>query len=123
MRTYKATSNLYIGQMEQRLTNIRMGEHVLTMEYCNRAQQILADLRMDGVNYLVASYVTHVIKSLPMGYNLMRRTMTLPGVRAQLNEDSLASHIIQNEFMQESERPTELHSQAKYVAPTKQGRQ
>ncbi|CAI7857839.1 unnamed protein product [Closterium sp. NIES-54] len=69
MRTYKATDELYIGQLEQQLTNIQMGEQESTIEYRNRARRILADLWMVGVDYLVASYVTHVIKGLPTSYN------------------------------------------------------
>ncbi|CAI7799315.1 unnamed protein product [Closterium sp. NIES-54] len=64
MRTYKATDDLYIGQMEQRLTNIRMGDQVWTTKYCNRARRNLAEPRMASVDYSVASYVTHVIKGL-----------------------------------------------------------
>ncbi|CAI7914103.1 unnamed protein product [Closterium sp. NIES-54] len=60
---------------------------------------------MAGVDYSVASYVTHVISGLPLGYNLMRRMLTIPNTRETLNEDSLSSHIIQDEFMQEPERP------------------
>ncbi|CAI7835793.1 unnamed protein product [Closterium sp. NIES-53] len=78
---------------------------------------------MAGVDYSVASYVTHVISGLPLGYNLMRRMLTVFGTHETLNEDSLSSHIIQDGFMQEFERSTELLPQAKYVAPTEQGRQ
>ncbi|CAI5506249.1 unnamed protein product [Closterium sp. Naga37s-1] len=123
MRTYKATDDLYISQLEKKLTNIRMGEQESATEYCNRARRVLANLRMAGVDYSVASYVTHVISGLPSGYNLMRRMLTIPGTREILNEDSFSTHIIQDEFMQEFERPAELLPHANYVAPAKQGRQ
>ncbi|CAI7916801.1 unnamed protein product [Closterium sp. NIES-54] len=111
------------SQLEKKSTNIRMGEHESAAEYCNRVRRVLADLRMVDVDYSVALYVTHVFCSLPSGYNLMRRMLTIPGTRETLNEDSLWSHIIQDEFMQESERPAELLPQANYVAPAKQGHQ
>ncbi|CAI7873322.1 unnamed protein product [Closterium sp. NIES-53] len=98
-------------------------QHESAAEYCNRVRRVLADLRMVDVDYSVALYVTHVFCSLPSGYNLMRRMLTIPGTRETLNEDSLWSHIIQDEFMQESERPAELLPQANYVAPAKQGHQ
>ncbi|CAI5475150.1 unnamed protein product [Closterium sp. Yama58-4] len=123
MRTYRATDDLYISQLERTLATIRMGEQESATEYCNRARRILADMRMAGFEYSVASYVTHVINGLPSSYNLMRRMLIMPGTRETLNEDSLSSHIIQDEFMQESERSSELLPQANYVAPTKQGRQ
>ncbi|CAI7734818.1 unnamed protein product [Closterium sp. NIES-53] len=121
MRTYKATDNLYISQLEKKLTIIRMGGQESVTEYCNRARRVLADLRMAGVEYSVASYATHVINGLPSGYNLVRRMLTMPSTCETLNEDPLSSHIIQDEFMQESEWSTELLPQAKYVALTKQG--
>ncbi|CAI7760561.1 unnamed protein product [Closterium sp. NIES-54] len=102
MRTYKATDDLYISQLEKKLTNIRMGDQESATEYCNRARRYLADLQMAGVDFLVASYVTHVISGLPSGNNLMPRMPTVPGTRETLDEDSLSSHIIQDEFMQES---------------------
>ncbi|CAI7885334.1 unnamed protein product [Closterium sp. NIES-53] len=123
MRTYKATDDLYISQLEKKLATIRMGKQESATEYCNRARRILADMQMAGFEYSVASYVTHVINGLPSSYNLMRRMLFMPGARETLNEDLLSSHIIQDEFMQESERSSELLSQANYVAPTKQGRQ
>ncbi|CAI7892782.1 unnamed protein product [Closterium sp. NIES-53] len=46
MRTYMAKDDLYIGQLEQALTNLEMGEHESATSYCNRAQQILVNLRM-----------------------------------------------------------------------------
>ncbi|CAI7864810.1 unnamed protein product [Closterium sp. NIES-54] len=78
---------------------------------------------MASIDYSVVSYVTHVISGLPSGYNLMRQMLTIPGTRETLNEDSLSSHIIQDEFMQESERPAEMLPQANYVALAKQGHQ
>ncbi|CAI7889810.1 unnamed protein product [Closterium sp. NIES-54] len=55
MKTYKATDDLYRGQLEQRLTNLKMGEHESATSYCIHAQQILADLRMQLVkNEMVA---------------------------------------------------------------------
>ncbi|CAI7891238.1 unnamed protein product [Closterium sp. NIES-54] len=59
MRTYMAKDDLYIGQLEQALTNLEMGEHESATSYCNRAQQILVNLRMAGVDYSQASYITH----------------------------------------------------------------
>ncbi|CAI7803946.1 unnamed protein product [Closterium sp. NIES-53] len=49
--------------------------------------------------------------------------MAMPGVRQSLNEDTLTSHIIKDEAMQDTERPTELLPHAKHVALTKQSRQ
>ncbi|CAI7911750.1 unnamed protein product [Closterium sp. NIES-54] len=61
-----------------------MGEHESAMSYCNCAQQILINLRMAGVYYSQASYITHVVKGLPQ-------------VRKELDEDTLASYIIEEE--------------------------
>ncbi|CAI7904629.1 unnamed protein product [Closterium sp. NIES-54] len=97
MRTYMAKDNLYIGQLEQALTNLEMGEHESATSYCNRAQQILVNLRMAGVDYSQASYVTHVVKGLSQQYNLLRRMLKLPQVRKELDEDTLASYIIEEE--------------------------
>ncbi|CAI7766797.1 unnamed protein product [Closterium sp. NIES-53] len=97
MRTYMAKDDLYIGQLEQALTNLEMGEHESATSYCNRAQQILVNLRMAGVDYSQASYITHVVKGLPQQYNLLRRMLKLPQVRKELDEDTLASYIIEEE--------------------------
>ncbi|CAI7790241.1 unnamed protein product [Closterium sp. NIES-54] len=124
MKTYKATNDLYLGQLEQRLTNLEMGEHESATSYCNRAQQILADLRMAGVEYAMPSYITHVIKGLPKRYNLLRRMVKLPGVRKELDEDSLSSYIIEEEFALESEkRKEQLLPHANFVAPSQKGSQ
>ncbi|CAI7737946.1 unnamed protein product [Closterium sp. NIES-54] len=77
MRTCKATDSMHIGELEQRLANIRMGEHEAAMELCNRARKFLAKLRMAGVDYSTANYTTHIVKGLPTGYNLMRWIMVM----------------------------------------------
>ncbi|CAI7816978.1 unnamed protein product [Closterium sp. NIES-54] len=59
MSTYMAKDDMHIGQLEQALTNLEMGEHESVTSYCNRAQQILVNLRMAGVDYSQASYITH----------------------------------------------------------------
>ncbi|CAI7856837.1 unnamed protein product [Closterium sp. NIES-53] len=97
MRTYMAKDDLYIGQLEQALTNLEMGEHKSATSYCNRAQQILVNLRTVGVDYSQASYITHVVKGLPQQYNLLRKMLELPQVRKELDEDTLASYIIEEE--------------------------
>ncbi|CAI7881023.1 unnamed protein product [Closterium sp. NIES-54] len=97
MRTYMAKDDLYIGQLEQALTNLEMGEHKSATSYCNRVQQILMNLRMAGVYYSQASYITHVVKGLPQQYNLLRRMLKLPQVCKELDEDTLASYIIEEE--------------------------
>ncbi|CAI7779965.1 unnamed protein product [Closterium sp. NIES-53] len=56
MSTYQATDDLYIGQLEELRTH----------------------LRMVGVEYATASYITHVIKGLPSSFNLMKRLSLLP---------------------------------------------
>ncbi|CAI7830757.1 unnamed protein product [Closterium sp. NIES-53] len=58
--TYQVTNALYIGQLEEQLSHIRMGEEETATDYCNRARQILATMRMAGVHYSMASYLTHV---------------------------------------------------------------
>ncbi|CAI7840513.1 unnamed protein product [Closterium sp. NIES-53] len=59
MRTYKAIDDLYISQLEKKLTNIRMEEQESATKYCNRARRVLANLQMACVDYSVVSYVTH----------------------------------------------------------------
>ncbi|CAI7792938.1 unnamed protein product [Closterium sp. NIES-53] len=95
------------AMLEQRLTNLEMGEHESATAYCNHAQSILADLHMAGVDCSMSSYVTHVIKVLPASYNLLRRMVKLPGVWEELDEDMLSSYIIEEEFTLESERRKE----------------
>ncbi|CAI7840285.1 unnamed protein product [Closterium sp. NIES-53] len=124
IKTYKATDDLYIGQLEQRLTYMEMGEHESAIAYSNRAQQILTDLRMAGVDYSMSSYVTHAIKGLPTSYNLLRHMVKLLGVREELDENTLSSYIIEEEFTLESERRKEqLLPQVNYVASKQQRQQ
>ncbi|CAI7846748.1 unnamed protein product [Closterium sp. NIES-53] len=63
----------------------------------------------------MASYITHNIKGLPSGYNLMCWIMVMPGVCESLNKDTLTSHIIKDEAMQEAKRPMELLPQLETV--------
>ncbi|CAI6005156.1 unnamed protein product [Closterium sp. NIES-65] len=111
--------DLYIGQLEEKMTHIRMGEQESATDYCNRARRILAEMRMAGAEYSTASYITHIVKGLPRSYNLMKRMMMVPGTRESLDEDSITSYILQDEAMQEAEQPTEFLPQASYAAPTK----
>ncbi|CAI7785246.1 unnamed protein product [Closterium sp. NIES-54] len=118
--TYQVKDDMYIGQLEEKMTHIRMGKQESATDYCNRTRRILAGMRMAGAEYLTASYITHVLKGLPRSYNLMKRMTMVPGTRESLDEDSLTSYILQDEVMQEAEQPTELLPQANYAAPTKQ---
>ncbi|CAI7890276.1 unnamed protein product [Closterium sp. NIES-53] len=122
MRTYMAKDDLYIGQLEQALTNLEMGEHESATSYCNRAQQILVNLRMAGVDYSQASYITHVVKGLTQQYNLLLRMLKLPQVRKELDEDTLASYIIEEECTLAAEgRKDQFFPQANQVF-TKKGK-
>ncbi|CAI5514879.1 unnamed protein product [Closterium sp. Naga37s-1] len=123
LSTYQARDDLYIGQLEEKMTHIRMGEQESATDYCNRARWILAEMRMAGAEYSTASYITHIVKGLPRSYNLMKRMMTVPGTRESLDEDSITSYILQDEAMQEAEQPTELLPHANYAAPTKLNQQ
>ncbi|CAI7791832.1 unnamed protein product [Closterium sp. NIES-53] len=113
--------DLYIGQLEEQLSHIRMGEEETATNYCNRARRILATMRMVGVHYSTASYLTHFIEGLRSSYNLLKRLTLAPSTRATLNEDSLTSYILQDEAMQEAEQPSKLLAQVNYVASVKQG--
>ncbi|CAI7901617.1 unnamed protein product [Closterium sp. NIES-53] len=108
LSTYQEKDDLYIGQLEEQMTHLRMGEQESTTDYCNRARRILAEMQMAGVEYSTVSYITHVVKALPRNYNLMKRMMIVPGTRESLDEDSLSSYVIQDEALQEAEQPTEL---------------
>ncbi|CAI7767793.1 unnamed protein product [Closterium sp. NIES-53] len=119
--TYQVTDALYIGQLEEQLSHIRMGEEETATDYCNWARRILATMRMAGVHYSTASYLTHVIKGLTSSYSLLKRLSLAPSTRAILNKDSLTSYILQDEAMQEAERFAELLAQVNYIAPVKQG--
>ncbi|CAI7729569.1 unnamed protein product [Closterium sp. NIES-54] len=99
LSTYQATDDLYISQLEEQLTHLRMGEQESVMDYCNRARRILAEMRMAGVDYSTASYITHVVKGLPSSYNLMRRMLVMAGLWESLDEDTLTSHIVKDEAM------------------------
>ncbi|CAI7861110.1 unnamed protein product [Closterium sp. NIES-54] len=123
LSTYQARDDLYIAQLEEKMTHIRMGEQESATDYCNRARRILAEVRMAGAEYSTASYISHIVKGLPRGYNLMKRMMMVPGMRESLDEDSITSYILQDEAMQEAEQPTELLPQVNYATPTKLNQQ
>ncbi|CAI7934166.1 unnamed protein product [Closterium sp. NIES-54] len=116
---YQVRDDLYIAQLEEKMTHIWMGKQELAMDYCNCAQRILAEMRMAGAEYSTASYISHIVNGLPRGYNLMKRMMMVPGKCESLDEDSITSYILQDEAMQEAEQPTELLPQVNYAAPTK----
>ncbi|CAI7797832.1 unnamed protein product [Closterium sp. NIES-53] len=119
--TYQVTDDLFIAQLEGQLTHLRMGDEETATDYCNRTRRILATIRMAGVQYSTASYVTHVMQGLSSNYNLLKQLSMAPGTRTTLNEDNLTSYILQGEAMQEAERSKELLAQANFTAPTKQG--
>ncbi|CAI7886437.1 unnamed protein product [Closterium sp. NIES-54] len=123
LSTYQVRDDLYIAQLEEKMTHIRMGEQESATDYCNRARRILAEMRMAGAEYSTASYISHIVKGLPRGYNLMKRMMMVPGTRESLDEDSITSHILQDKAMQEAEQPTELLPQANYAASAKLNQQ
>ncbi|CAI7872346.1 unnamed protein product [Closterium sp. NIES-54] len=100
LSTYQVSDDLYIAQLEEKMTHIRM-----------------------GAEYSTASYISHIVKGLPRGYNLIKRMMMVPDTGESLDEDSITSHILQDEVMQEAEQPTELLPQANYAAPTKLNQQ
>ncbi|CAI7893427.1 unnamed protein product [Closterium sp. NIES-54] len=99
LSTYQVRDDLYIAQLEEKMTHIRMGEQESATDYCNRARRILAEMRMAGAEYSTASYISHIVKGLPRGYNLMKRMMMVPGTRESLEEDSIISYILQDEAM------------------------
>ncbi|CAI7866724.1 unnamed protein product, partial [Closterium sp. NIES-54] len=119
--TYQVTDDLFIAQLEGQLTHLRMGDEETATNYCNRARQILATIRMAGAQYSTASYVTHIMQGLLSSYNLLKRLSMAPSTRTTLNEDNLTSYILQDEAMQEAERSQELLAQANFIAPAKQG--
>ncbi|CAI7754140.1 unnamed protein product [Closterium sp. NIES-53] len=123
LSTYQVRDDLYIRQLEEKMTHFRMGEQESAMDYCNRARRILAEMRMAGAEYSTTSYISHIVKGLPHGYNLMKRMMMLPGTHESLDEDSVTGYILQDEAMQEAEQPTELPPQANYAASTKVNQQ
>ncbi|CAI7797030.1 unnamed protein product [Closterium sp. NIES-54] len=111
------------GSLTTKMAHIRMGEQESATDYCNRDRWILAEMRMAGAEYSTASYISHIAKGLPRGYNLMKRMMMVPDTRESLENDSITSYILQDEAMQEAEQPTELLPQANYAAPTKLNQQ
>ncbi|CAI7805568.1 unnamed protein product [Closterium sp. NIES-53] len=110
-------------ELEEKMTHIRMGEQESATDYCSRARQTLAEMRMAGAEYSTSSYISHLVKGLPRGYNLMKRMMMVPGTRESLDKDSITCYILQDEAMQEAEQPTELLPWANYAAPTKLNQQ
>ncbi|CAI7906691.1 unnamed protein product [Closterium sp. NIES-54] len=123
LSTHQVRDDLYIALLEEKMTHIRMGEQESAMDYCICAQRILAEMRMAGAKYSMASYISHIVKGLPRGYNLMKRMMMVPETRESLDEDSITSYILQNEAMQEAEQPTELLPRANYATPMKLNQQ
>ncbi|CAI7781245.1 unnamed protein product, partial [Closterium sp. NIES-54] len=81
--TYQVRDDMYIGQFEETMTHIRMGEQESATDYCNRARRIVAEMRMAGAEYSTASYISHIVKGLPRGYNLMKRMMMHQGQRGK----------------------------------------
>ncbi|CAI7777302.1 unnamed protein product, partial [Closterium sp. NIES-53] len=120
---HQVRDDLYIAQLEEKMTRIRMGEQESATDYCNRARRMLAEMWMAGAGYSTASYISLIVKGLPHGYNLMKRMMIVPGTRESLDEDSITNYILQDEAMQEAEQPTELHPQINYAASTKLNQQ
>ncbi|CAI7738799.1 unnamed protein product [Closterium sp. NIES-54] len=94
--TYQVTDDLYIGQLEELISRLRMGEQETTTDYCNRAWHLLTCMRVTTIEYSTASYITNVINGLPSGYNLMKQLMVVPGTREFLNEDLLTSYILRD---------------------------
>ncbi|CAI7930893.1 unnamed protein product [Closterium sp. NIES-54] len=123
LSTYQVRDDLYIGQLEEKMTHIRIGKQESATDYCNCARRILAEMRMAGAKYLTTSYISQIVKGRPRGYNLMKKMMMVPGTRESLDEDSITSYILQDEAMQEAEQPTELLPRANYAAPTKLNQQ
>ncbi|CAI7738308.1 unnamed protein product [Closterium sp. NIES-54] len=119
LSTYQVRDDMYIGQLEEKMTHIWMGEQESATDYCNRARWVLAEMWMAGAEYSTTSYISHIVKGLPRGYNLMKRMMMVPGTRESLDKDSITSYILQEEAMQEAKQPMELLPQANYFAPTK----
>ncbi|CAI7906368.1 unnamed protein product [Closterium sp. NIES-54] len=113
LSTYQVKDDLYIGQLEEKMTHIWMA---------SRSRRRTIAIMLDG-SWLRCGWRapnTHVLKSLPCSYNLMKRMMMVPDTRESLDEDSLTSYILQGEAMQEAQQPTELLPQASYTAQTKQ---
>ncbi|CAI7889680.1 unnamed protein product [Closterium sp. NIES-53] len=52
--TCQVTNDLYIGELEEQMTHLRMGGQETATDYCNRARRILATMRMAGVQYSTA---------------------------------------------------------------------
>ncbi|CAI7808868.1 unnamed protein product [Closterium sp. NIES-54] len=77
LSTYQVRDDLYIAQLEEKMTNIRMGEQESATDYSNCVRWILAEMRMAGSEYSTASYISHIVKGLPRGYNLMKRMMMI----------------------------------------------
>ncbi|CAI7833485.1 unnamed protein product [Closterium sp. NIES-53] len=92
--TYQVTDALYIGQLEEQLSHIRMGKEETAADYCNRARRILTTMSMAVVHYSTASYLTHVIEGLTSSYSLLKLLSLAPSTRATLNEDSLTSKVV-----------------------------
>ncbi|CAI7794715.1 unnamed protein product [Closterium sp. NIES-54] len=101
LSTYQVRDELYIAQLEEKMTHIRMGEQESATYYCNRARRILAEMQMAGAEYSTASYISHIIKGLPRRFNLMKRMMMVPGTRESLDKDSITSYILQDELNQQ----------------------
>ncbi|CAI7769072.1 unnamed protein product [Closterium sp. NIES-53] len=119
--TYQVTNDLYISQLEEQMTHLQMGNQETATDFCNRARRLLARMRMSGVQYSMALYVTHVLKGLRSSYNLMKRLPVVPSTRATFNDDSLTSYILRDEATQEAKRSMELLPQVNYAATAKQG--
>ncbi|CAI7756347.1 unnamed protein product [Closterium sp. NIES-54] len=81
--TYQVKDDLYIGQLEEKMTHIRMGKKESATDYRNRARRILAEMRMAGAEYSMVSYITHVLKGLPRSYNLMKRMSMVPSTHIE----------------------------------------
>ncbi|CAI7905505.1 unnamed protein product, partial [Closterium sp. NIES-54] len=92
LSTYQVKDNLYIGQLAEKMTHIRMGEQESAIDYCNRARRILVEMRMAGVEYSTSSYITHVLKGLPRSYNLMKRMTMVPGTRGGRRRECWICH-------------------------------
>ncbi|CAI7925505.1 unnamed protein product [Closterium sp. NIES-54] len=46
LATYQVRDDLYIGQLDKKMTHIRMGDQGTATDHCSRARRILAEMRM-----------------------------------------------------------------------------
>ncbi|CAI7749893.1 unnamed protein product [Closterium sp. NIES-54] len=64
--TYQVTYDLYIGQLEEQMTRLRMGDQETATDYCNQARRLLATMRITRATLNEDSLTSYILRDEAM---------------------------------------------------------